>query len=345
MIVTQIAAELFQLLDSLYKALIGILWAICVKYGLSPRYAFLVPFISSGPYHSLESSLFVDIYFRFSVIILLLATVFTLFYNSYGKATPLSPVLFKFLAAFFLGTVTFLAIGLVLSLLSSAYSSVYESAGISWSNFLLFSTQLGSGHLNGSGGLESIIIQVFTLSGYFLAAVTLFATLMLRQALMLFAILILPFATVLMAFNPGARFGRVVWEIIIEMSAYPFFVLASLYLAHIFQWDAPLQLAFLFLPSLLPGMLFASGKGFASAPMMGFLGELSLSGAASRGFQAMEIGSSFIRGGSFAGSLKSGLEMPLQEHGHRQQAPAVPGKGQDMPWKDLINDELKYRKV
>lgn len=339
-----IITEILLLVDQAYKSLIGILWIALINYGLSPHYAFLIPFTTYKPYLSLENALINGFYFQFAVIVTLVVIMVALISNSFLKPKSLTLIFIRVTAAVVLGAVSFYSFSWGLSMLDSTYASVYYGAHLNWSNYLLFSS--GLEHQGDTSILQSsisLIVQFFTLSAYFVSVVSLFTILMLRQALMLFSLLIVPLATVLTSLDIGKRYGKVIWEILIEMSAYPFIVIASLFLAHIFNWDAPLQLAFLFIPSLLPGILFTTGRSFLSAPIMGFLGELSLSGAASKGFGSMAIASDLAHGGSFSKSIKDTMAIPLSEN-------SFPGtmtggkKDNEMPWKDLLSEELKYRK-
>lgn len=334
-----------NLLDSAYKALIGVLWSALVTFGLSPRYTFLVPFTSYGPFLNLENSLLSGFYFQFSVLVVLAGTIVMLGYNSFQRPQPGHLFVSRLLASVLFGAISFFMVVFFLSALNGIYGYIYSASGLNWSDFLLFASTLPStGNHALVGGSDSALIEIFTLSGYFTSIISLFAMLMLRQALMLFSLIVLPFATVLLSFKGGSRFARVVWEIIIEMSAYPFFVLACLYLGHIFSWDMPLQLAFLFLPSLLPGILFASGRGFLSAPIMGFLGEMSLSGSVGKGLETADILAGFAKGGSFSGAIRETALLPVSDS-HSANHSGNHAKGREvMPWKELLNEELKYRR-
>lgn len=340
-----ILLSIFQLVDQLYKSLIGIIWYACVYYGLNPHYVFLLPFLENNGYTSITSALFNGFFFQFSVLILLFVSLGTLILNTYSKPGSSYSFLFKWIVAVLIGAFSFFAITWLMSELGTVYGAVFHSAGFNWYNFLNFSSYSPISTETGpQSGTLGILIEIFALTGYFVSVTSLLAILMLRQALMLFAIVLIPFATILGSTSKGKRFSSIFWEIIIEMSAYPFLVLLSLYLAHIFALDVPLQLAFLFLPTIIPGLLFATGNSFLSAPLFGFLGGLSFSGVASRGMEAASIVSMPFRGGSMQGAIKDSALLPLREKNFISQVPRSNMVKDEMPWKDLLNEELKYRK-
>lgn len=336
---------LLQLLDQVYKSLIGILWYACIYYGLSPHFTFLLPFLTNSSYTSLAGSIFNGFYFQFSVLILLLASLGMLALNSFSKPGSAYTFVMKWTVAVLIGGVSFFVISWLMSMLGMVYGTVFDSASFNWYNFLDFSSY--SALVNSTNATSSslgVLIEIFALTGYFVSVVSLLAILMVRQALMLFAIVLVPFATVLGSTSKGRKFSSIIWEIIVEMSVYPFLVLLCLYLAHIFAWDVPLQLAFLFLPTIIPGLLFATGNNFLSAPIFGFLGGLSLSGAAGRGLEAASIASMPFRGGAIGGAVKDGILMPLRDKNFISQVPRNNAEKAQLPWKELLDDELKYRK-
>ncbi len=340
-----ILLTILQFIDQLYKSLIGILWYACIYYGLNPHYTFLLPFLSNSEFTELTNSLYSGFFFQFSVLILLLASLGALIINTYSKPSSGYIFLLKWIVAVLVGAVSVFVITWLLTLVGSLYGAVFKSAGFSWYNFLNFSSYSTLGRVPGNqSGSLGILIEIFALTGYFVSVTSLLAILMIRQALMLFAIVLVPFATILGSTSKGKRFSSIVWEIVIEMSVYPFFVLLSLYLAHIFAWDVPLQLAFLFLPSIIPGYLLATGNAFLGAPIFGFLGGLSLSGIASRGLEAANIATLPFRGGSIGGAVKDAAMLPLREKDFINQMPRSSISKGEMPWKELLNEELKYRK-
>lgn len=337
--------DFFNLVDQAYKAVIGVLWPALITYGLIPKYAFLTQFTSYSPYRNLENALIGGAFFQFSVLSILLATLSMLIMNSFLKPQTIHFFIYKMAVSVILASVSFIVTIWSFSELGSVYATIYNSAGINWSNFLLFSSgNYISGPVNPAGGGYSILIEAFTLTGYFTSIVSLFSILMLRQALLLFSFVVLPFSTIMMVFNKGRKFAERIWEIIIEMAAYPYFVLLSLYLGHLFSWDGPLQLAFLFLPSILPGYLFVSGRSFLSAPVLGFLSGMTMTNAVGRGIETAGIAAEFARGGAAIDTVKKTAFLPFNE----STASGSPGHksriSEPLPWKELINEELKFRK-
>ena len=343
--ITSLLIGIFQFIDQIYKSLIGILWYACIYYGLNPHFVFLLPFLSNHGFTTLQQTFLGGFYFQFSALALMFASIGGLILNNLSMAEASRQFFLKWLTAVIVGGVAFLAISWLMAVLGSIYGSVFLGVNFSWYNFLNFSSTsyLNSGVSPKANSL-GLLIEIFALTGYFVSVTSLLAILMIRQALMLLAILIVPFATVLGSTRKGAKYATIIWELIMEMSVYPFLVLLSLYLAHIFSWDMPLQLAFLFLPTILPGLLFATGNSFLSAPLFGFLGGMSLGGVASRGMEAATIAAGPFRGGTFRGAARDGALMPLREKNFINQVPRSSARGQDMPWKEMLNEELKYRK-
>lgn len=345
MIVLSLVLELLSLIDQAYKSIIGVLWIALIRYGLRPDVAFLSPFTSYDAYRQLELNLSGPIYLQYSSIIVLAATSIMLFLNGFVKPQSSTHFLFRIFSAVILGFISMYIAITALDFVNSIYGVLYSSSGINWSNFLLFSSNdYLSGSPNPVGGPYSVLIEVFTLTGYFTATVSLFSILMIRQALMLFAIIVLPFTTVLVVFNRIPRISLVVWEIIVEMSFYPFFVLLSLYLGHVFSWDVPLQLAFLFLPSILPGLLFASGKGFLTAPVLGFLSEMTFSASTGSVIGAAGIVTGAIGGNSAVSKVRDLSLMPVTKGKMNIFSKGERANGESLPWKEMISEELKYRR-
>ncbi len=337
--------SLLNALDTVYKGVIGILWNAAVTFGLSPKYAFLIPFTSYSSFQNLGMYISGALFYQIAALVMLISSAATLAYNSFGEPRPYITYIARIATSVIIGSVSFLFMVWILKSLDHIYSTVYGGAGVNWSNFLLFSSNIfqASAHPVSNGDYAALI-ELFTLTGYFTAVVSLFAELMLRQALMLLALLILPLGTVLYAFDRGRRFATVLWEILVEMSAFPFLVLLCLYLANIFAWDTPLQLAFLFLPSLIPGIFFATGNSFLSAPIMGFLGGMSLTRTMGKGVEAGSIIGGIANGTGAADSLKRGAMFPVTERNPLTKNFQATGNRDEMPWRDMLKDELKKRK-
>lgn len=334
---------LLNALDTIYKAIIGVLWNATVIFGLSPKFAFLVPFTSTSEFRSIGLYVSGALFYQFAAIILLISSALTLAYNSLAEPKSYGKYLTKVVTSIIIGSISFIFMIWTLNGLNAIYSNLYNSSNLNWSNFLLFSTNFPISNQTISTSSYATLIELFTLTGYFTAIVALFAELMLRQALMLLALLLLPLGTILYALNHGRRFATVLWEILVEMSAYPFLVLLCLYLAHIFSWDAPLQLAFLFLPTLIPGLFFATGNSFLSAPIMGFLGGMSLSRTIGKGVEAGGIIAGVSEDAGIGTMLKKGSLYPVTEKNPLSKNYQVKSNRKEMPWKELLREELKYR--
>lgn len=338
--------SILNTLDTVYKAVIGVLWNATVSFGLSPKFAFLIPFTSYGSFRNLGLFLSGPFYFQIAALVLLISSSLTLAYNSFVEPMSYGRYIARIATSLIVGSISFFLVIWALKGLDAVYQIIYSSSNLNWNNFLLFSSSVYTAkvhpYVNGS---YSALIELFALTGYFTAVVSLFAELMLRQALMLMAILLLPVGTVLYSVDRGRRFAVILWEIIVEMSIFPFLILVCLYLANVFSWDMPLQLAFLFLPSLIPGLFFATGNSFLSAPVMGFLGGMSLSRTVGKGVEAGSIVSGLVDGTDPAAAVKRGALFPVTEKNPLSRNLNHEDKTANMmPWKDLMEEELRYRK-
>ena len=337
--------SLIHALDGAYKSIIGIFWYDAIYYGLSPKFVYFSPMINSGGYTNLESAIFSGSFFQISMIIMVISISAGLAYNSFIKPQSMSLVLLRGLFSIVFGAVSFYAIAFIMAGLGALFTMVFNASNINWYNFGNFSGGYfgyNAGSLNNGG--YSQILEFLTLSAYFMATAGLFATLMIRQALILFCIILAPFFTLFYALNVGARYAKIIWEIIIEMSFYPFLVLLALYLAWLFSWDSPLQLAFLFLPVIIPGVLFFSGRGLRNAPMLSFLGDATLGNVSGKGMLFAGTGYDALRGNITSEGLRNIAVSPVSESPPRITPRPHNSNNTGLPWKEILDEELKYRK-
>ena len=342
---TGLLLALIHTLDGVYKSIISIFWYDAIYYGLSPKFVYFSPMISSGGYTSLESAIFIGSYFQISMIIMIISISAGLAYNSFIKPQSISLVLLRGLFSIVFGAVSFYVITFMLAGFGALFTLAFNASGINWYNFGNFSGGYfgyNAGLLNNGG--SSQILEFLTLSAYFMATGSLFATLMIRQALILFCIILAPFFTLFYSLNIGTRYAKIIWEIIVEMSFYPFFVLLALYLAWLFSWDAPLQLAFLFLPVIIPGVLFFSGRGLGNAPMLNFLGDATLGNVAGKGMLFAGTGYDVLSGNITPEGMRNIAVSPVSESPPRVTPRPHNSHSTGLPWKDILDEELKYRK-
>jgi hypothetical protein len=137
------------------------------------------------------------------------------------------------------------------------------------------------------------------------------------------------------------KYSKVMWEIFIEFSMFPFLALLSLSLAENFRNYVPLQLAFLALPALLPGYLFFSGRGPSHTPFLNLFGSMAagsfVSTVAGYSMAFSEMGSGdFMRGFSRFIQLPSSNSTSTKPSINR----AVP---RDV-YAEAANEELKFRR-
>ncbi len=349
MITSKIALELlYYIIDAinlLYKTLIQFFWYNAISYGLSPGNAFLLPDLGNKSFLNLYNLMLNSAFLPASAIIIIVASLGVLFYNSFYR--PMNPAynLMKWVVSISIAAVSLLIVENVLFVLQGCFDYLFRNMGVNWYSFYSFSggfsTFLAS---NPVGSADQGILQFLALSAYFIAVVSLFGMLMMRQALMILMILILPFSTILYSLDIGKKYAKIVWEFIAEMMVYPFLVLLSLYMAYIFSGNVPLQLAFLFVPIVIPAILFFSGRGVTSLPMLSFFGGLTMGAVVSRATALSSGLGRTMASGSRAEGMKAVALSPMQDR--------IPQKMNDMkrtpdnspPWKQIRDEELKYRK-
>jgi len=349
MISAKIALGIFyyiiDAINLIYKTLIQYFWYNTVSYGLSPGNAFLLPELNKTSFINLYSMLFNSAFLPLAMVMIILSSLGVLFYNSFYR--PLNPGynLMKWIVTVSIASLSLLIVETVLLELQGAFDYLFRNMGINWYSFYNFSggfSSFSSSHLLGSDNQE--LLQFLVMSAYFIAVVSIFGVLMMRQALMIIMILILPFSTVLYSFNFGRKYAKIVWEFIAEMMIYPFFVLLSLYLAYIFSSDMSLQLAFLFVPTVLPAILFFSGKGLTSLPLMSFVGGLTMGAVASRGIALSSGIMGTIRSGSRLDGAKGVALSGLQDRFPQKLSGMKRSPDTGIPWKQMLDEEMKYRK-
>ena len=225
-----------------------------------------------------------------------------------------------------------------LHIVGEAYSYAWNAADLDRARLIAFPGGISSmGVSTGENG----IIQFLLLTAYFGSVVMLLAILMVRIGLILLVIPLLPLFTALSGIAFFRKYARVLWEIFIEFSIFPFLALVSLYLSIIFSAIPPLQIALISLPALLPGYLFFSGRGPGSTPVMNLLGGLSIGAMAGSvaGYSrsAIEIGSGNIQDGM--------LRLAQVPSGNASSRAHISSaiKTSD-PYRESVKEELKRRR-
>ncbi len=344
-IATGILYYIIDAINLLYKTLIQYFWYNTISYGLSPSNAFLIPDLKNQSFLNLYNMLFKTAFLPISAVAIIASSLAVLFYNSFYK--PLNPGynLMKLVAAISIAALSLMIVESVLMELQQGFDYLFKNIGVNWYSFYNFSggfSKFSVSHPIGSANQE--ILQFLVLSAYFIAVISLFGVLMMRQALMILMILILPFTTILFSLNIGKKYAKIVWEFIAEMMVYPFLVLLSLYMAYIFSSNIPLQLAFLFVPIVVPTILFFSGRGLTSLPLLSFVGGLTMGTVVSRGIGLTSGLGGAVLSDSIGGSVKNIALSPLQDRIPQKTANMKRSPDSSLPWKQILDEEMKYRK-
>ncbi len=318
-----------------YSELVQFLWSYTLRIGLAPDYAYVSTFTSTSGYSAILGTANAISPYLVSISLAISALAF-LFKNSLESDTR--PVAW-FMKYAILILVSLTSVYISLSFLNGL-QHIYT---IMWNDLNVNDHRLiplpGTGIAGFDSG-ENGIIKFIMLSAYFGSCAMLLATLMVREGMILLIIPLLPVFTILSGVGYLRKYTKVLWEIFIEFSIFPFLALLSVYLSELFSSVAPLQIALILIPSLIPGYLFFSGRGPGTTPLLNMLGGISAGAIAGSitGYSrsAVEIGSGNLQDG-----LLRMMQVPSGNSGSRQPGHAVSRKD---PYKEAIQEELKWRR-
>ena len=322
-----------------YEALLNLLWHYTLNFGMSPGHAFLSIYFQNTSYLSLLNNASHISLYMVTPVVAVAALYFLAMNNIRPDRSAMSSlyrsaiISISALACIFIWIEAFSEAG-------SLYSYLWSHSSISSDSVLPVSSGLFSGSLSGAGTTTSIM-EFLMITAYFGAVVILLTTLAIRQALLLLLLPLLPIFTMLSMVGYFQKYSKVMWEIFIEFSMFPFLALLSLSLAENFRNYVPLQLAFLALPALLPGYLFFSGRGPSHTPFLNLFGSMAagsfVSTVAGYSMAFSEMGSGdFMRGFSRFIQLPSSNSTSTKPSINR----AVP---RDV-YAEAANEELKFRR-
>ena len=321
-----------------YEILVNTIWNYTMNFGLSPGHAFLSSYLGNQSYSSLldsSSRISLDIISPIVVV----ASVYFLVYNNIRTPINTGSSLYKaslILFASFACTLIWLEI---FGELGIAYTYFWEHSGIANSALL----PISAGFLDSSFGSNSIgsVLEFLLITAYFGVDILLLSILAIRQALLLLILPILPVFTMLSLIGYFEKYARVLWEIILEFSIFPFLALLSVYLSGIFSSYVPLQLAFLALPSLIPGYMFFSGRGPSHTPFMNLFGSLAAGSVISSTFGYSRSFSEIVSG-DFRSGVSRLIQLPSGNSASSRSA--VAHKPEIDPYREAVNEELKNRR-
>lgn len=337
--------QLIAIINSAYLALVSLFWYYCVKYGLSPTYAFYI--IIDPP------SRFLDLYYfilnsTYSTVLelaLVAGTVFLIAKNSLGIGSGVLNLLVRFSISFLLAAFSYDIAKIILELTSFVYSYLWNYGHIDWYNIFSSLNSINWAGIQGIGNSQhGTILEFLFLSGYFISTLALLGTLMIREALLFFLILILPIFSVLVIFGSTQELAINMWRFFIEGSVLPIFIMIALIAANIFSGYYLLQLAFLSIASSMPILINGGLKIFNSTSLSTTLAPNYVGRAAKAGVAfGSKIGgakwqsaadirnpTNFLFGGS-----KKGSNGPVKLFAN--------GKT-NLDWNKMTESEVNYRK-
>ena len=336
-----IVSYLIRAMLTVYLPVLQLLWANIIKYGLASNQAYLGFAFSNSGYNGLYRFLYGKTLVWMTSALIGLAGLGLVYRASSREDPNLSGYALRLSAALIISASSLLILRGFENILVIPYSVLLNYHNLGWSTLPSIIGE-SAGNASASVGLSTLVLDLLLLSAYFVAIAGLFAILMIRQAVLLFLVLVVPFLTLLYALDVGKKYATMVWELIIEFSLFPFAIVLSLILAQIFSSIVPLNLAFLFLPEILPGYLMFSGRSLSSTPMIGFMGGLTLGNMTSRSTGMMSAaGDSMVSGNPLP--LLTGLTL-LPAVDYRSAPRLRPHEVQKPLLADAMNEELKYRK-
>lgn len=339
----KLLSYLIKAITSIYLPLLSIMWDSTLKYALLPASAF--------PTESISNSQFLSLYayiYRGSIPILVsiaIAGAALLIVSPIGisKNNEIRGFYVRFPVSIIVAVSSLLIFTALFQFLGLVYGILFSHAGTSISSFSSVTGITLISSDTGSLSLLSTVFRFILLSAYFLAIGSILSILIFRQALLLVLVILMPFLTIISIMDVGRKYAIRGWELTIELTLFQFAALLSIMLAGIFRSDVPLNLAFLFLPSVLPGYLLLSGRGLSSTPILGFIGGMTLGSSTARvGGMAAAIVES-RSGGSPLPLIASGALLPAADY-KSIQGIRIARKSPESITADAIREELKYRK-
>ncbi len=341
--VITLISYLIRAATALYLPLLDIMWGATVKYGLDPASAFPSVSINSSGFLSLYSYIYKE---TIPILVsVLLAGTALLLISSSGKAwnQRVNSMFIRICVAILVSVSSLIIFTELFQLLGFAYGLLFAHAGKSITSFgQVTGISVAQESVNSASFLP-VLLRFFLLSAYFLAIGSVFSILIFRQALLILFVLVMPFLTILSILDIGQKYSRMGWELALELTIFQFAALLSIILAVIFRSDVPLNLAFLFLPSILPGYLLFSGRSLSSAPVLSFIGGMTLGSSAARIGGVASAVADTASGGNPLPVIATGALLPAADY-RSVQGIRLTRKAPSSITENAIKEELKYRK-
>ncbi|MEM0140180.1 MAG: hypothetical protein QXZ44_06175 [Ferroplasma sp.] len=216
-------SNFFNIIIKLAKPTIIILWNFTVKYALNPNYSYKQFITPTNGFLNFYYFIFNSIYSDIIILAMLISTVSLLIYNSFIEPYSPSKLLIKFMAAIILFESSYRIAIFILSISSIFYSSIYGLTG-NWDNIIFINLSISN----------NILSLLFT-GSFILAIAMLFGVLIIRQALIIFFILILPVSSILLMIPNSSKTVIKFYRLFFELSFFPFFSIMMLYTLNFFN--------------------------------------------------------------------------------------------------------------
>lgn len=343
--ILSVLEQLISVINSAYLTLVSLFWYYCVKYGLSPEYAYTMIIDPPGRFLNLYSYILGSVYSAVLEVVLVVATLLLIAKNSVGHYSSFVSSILRYAVSAALVIFSYRIADIILELSRYSYNYLWNYGKIDW--YSIFSSlntiSWGSSQVGGLHPQGSLIEFIF-LSGYFTSTLMLLLTLMIREALLYFLILVLPVFSVLITFKATQDLAIRLWKLFVETSLLPVFIMLALLSANIFSGYYLLQLAFLALASSMPILLAGGSRIFGASSLssvftMGSVGRIAESGAslAGRYAGAENLGIHKITAAAalpFGGTGK-GSGGPVRTSGN---------KATNINWTKMMDDETSHRK-
>lgn len=297
---------------------------------------------------SLYNDLYSSIFIKIIQITVLLFSISIIAINSLGY--PVSPIrgLYRIATALTISVFSLEIAQLIIFLSYELFNFLWSGQNIDWYN--LFSVtnevkQIQSSFSMGNSGNQ--VIDFLFLSGYFLSTLSLLAMLEIRQALILFLVIVLPFFSIMISFKSTERFAIMGWKLLIQISVIPFFVLIVLSISHLIIANFLLQLALLSLASIIPLLFVSSPSIFQTGALSSIAGALSLESIGNR-IIGYSSGASNVLGGADSSSGKEFRRSPsISRNLKGSSGPITSGKsnprGAGIMWDNVRERDFDYR--
>lgn len=249
------------------------LWQLIITYGLGQPYAF--------PYSSSDLTIITPLFKHITNELAIPIALSAIFLSSIKimmtrKGEDLNRIFWRMSLGILL---FFLSLDISKYILEFSYlvfNSVWAYGSINWMSVMTSSEIMSylSNMASGGNTLSALLLS----SGYFAATFILLSFLMLRDALIIVFIILLPIVSLLMVVTELYERMLQLWVMFIELSLIPFPIAIALYLSSIYSDVFFMHLAFLWAACLIPSIFMTKGGLFRNLMSLDILSGVSLLG-------------------------------------------------------------------